>query len=487
MCCGNEEPSGIVISMSRGAGTCVGTVAAAGKKITGVVAGGVTAVGRVLTRPVDTPELIADEQTESTSEGFGIGAGDEQKKSAESLISALESDLAEARGQLKEVQNKAEKTQSQIALQFSELQSEKESLLTELEQTRSQANQAALQASEAKTQAAVLEILETNLAAAEQRNLEKSRKEEQAVKPQPPSEMGPAQTQSEAELPKPVEEVVVGADREKSESSTATAVADPAEQVSLKTEEQPSEVISESRVPGSSVVTVEQVQTAVFDKVTDRILFAKAVSDIASGETAVRVNAVKTMAGIHHELSVQVLLAHAASNTSAQVRQECIKALTALEMKEGLPVFEQALTDQAGSVRLAAVWGLYRLAGIESAPAFLSMLSDKDEGVRRRTATCIGWLGWEELAGRLTPLLNDSSASVRRAAAEAMGNLGNEQVVLSLIEHLKDPDKATRKIVLCAIEKITGKKLVKSFPKKEADMDRLIVRWHEWWKEELSG
>jgi len=468
MCCGNEELSGVMISMSRGAGACVGTVAAAGKKVSGLFTGGFSAVGNLLTRPVEPLEEI------------------EQKSSAKSLISSLESDLAAARGQLKETQSKAEQTQSQIATQLGELQSEKEALLTELEQARSRANKAALQVSEAKTQAAVLEILETNLATAEQRNLEKLCKEEQTVKPQPPFEMSSDQTQSEPKLPKPVEELVVGAGKEKSGSSTATIVADTAEQVGLKTKEQPPEAITKARMPNSNAVAVEQVQAAVFGKATDKILLAKAVSDISSDQTAVRVDAVKTMAGIGHKLSVKALIAQAQSDTSAQVRQECIKALTALDMTEGIATIEKALADQAGSVRLAAVWGLYSLSGSESTIPLLDMLSDEDKEVRRRTVTCIGWLGQKAFASRLIPLLNDSIISVRRAAVEAMGNLGNEQVVLSLIEQLENSDMAMKKIILSTIEKITGKKMVESSPKNNADMDRLIARWREWWKEKLA-
>ncbi|MFC1676639.1 HEAT repeat domain-containing protein [Planctomycetota bacterium] len=459
MCCDNEELSGVMISMSRGAGTCVGTVTAAGKKVSGIFTGGFSAVGNLLTRPVEPLEEI------------------EQKSSAKSLISSLESDLAAARGQLKETQSKAEQTQSQIATQLSELQSEKEALLAEVEQARSQANEVALQVSEAKTQAAVLEILETNLATAEQRNLEK---------PQPSFEMNLAQTGHEAKLPQPVEELVVGAGKEKSGSSTATAVADTAEQVGLKTKEQPPEAITKARMPNSNAVAVEQVQAAVFGKATDKILLAKAVSDIASGDLAVRMDAVKAMANIHHELSVKSIVAQAGSDTSAQVRQECIKALTSLKMTEGLPAIEKALTDQAGSVRLAAVWGLYSLSGSESTIPLLDMLSDEDKEVRRRTVTCIGWLGQKVFASRLIPLLNDSIISVRRAAVEAMGNLGNEQVVLSLIEQLESSDMAMKKIILSTIEKITGKKMVESSPKNDVDMDRLIARWREWWKEKLA-
>ena len=447
MCCGNEEHSGIMVNMSRGAGTCVGMVAATGKKITGVVTSGATAVGHLLTRPVNTPELIAAEQTEPMSEGFDIEAREqraEQKESAKSLIRALESDLAEARGQLKEMQSKAE-----------------------------------------KTQAAVLKILEPNLAATGQHNLENSRKEDQGVKPQKISETNPVQTEQDTGLHKPVKEPVVGVTREKSESSTRTAVENLAEDVSLKIEEQPSQVVSDVEMPCPPAVTDEQIQAAVFSKVTGKILFAKAVSDMANQDVVVRLDAVKRIADIGHELSVKALVAQMASERSPLVRQECIKALTAMEMKEGLPAIESALADESGMVRLAAVWGLYRLAGKQSGTALTGMLSDKDEGVRRRAATCIGWLGQGRFAADLTILLDDDSVLVRQSAAEAMGNLGNERVVLSMVEHLKDPDKATRKTILCAIEKITGKKMGKSLPKNEADIGRLIARWRQWWKEDM--
>lgn len=440
MCCGNEEHSGIMANMSRRAGTCVGKVASAGKKITGVVTSGATAIGNLPARLVNTPEPIAAEQNEPISEDFDIETREqqaEQEESAKSLISALESDLAEAISQLKEAQSNAEKTQSQISSQLRKLQSEKESLLAELEQARSQANEA---------------------------------------KPQPPFEISPTQTEQESGLPMPVEEeVVVGAAQEKSDSPAGTAVI----------EEQLSQVASDVDMQAPPTVTDEEIQAAVFSKVTDQILFAKALSDMANQDVAVRLDAVKRITDIGHELSLKALVAQMALERSPQVRQECIKALTTLGMREGLPAIENALADESGLVRLAAVWGLYRLAGKQSGTALAGMLSDKDEGVRRRAATCIGWLGQGKLAADLTILLDDDSALVRQSAAEAMGNLGNERVVLSLIEHLKDPDKATRKTILCAIEKITGKKMGKSLPTNEADIGRLIARWRQWWKEDM--
>jgi len=243
----------------------------------------------------------------------------------------------------------------------------------------------------------------------------------------------------------------------------------------------------EVEIPAPAAVTDEEVQASVFANATDKIIFARALSDIASGDATVRVDAAKIMAGVRHELSIKTLAAQMACESSAQVRQECIKALAAMKMTEALPAVEHALTDEAGSVRLAAVWGLYHLAEAESAPVLIRMFADNDEEVRRRAATCIGWLDKKELAVELLPLLDDNSISVRRAAVEAMSNLRNRQVVSSLIERLNDPVESIRKVVLSAIETITGKKMCKSFPKDQKEFERLIVRWRQWCKEQLLG
>ena len=441
MHCGNEEHSGIMIKISRCAGTCVGTAAAAGKKITRAVTSGATAAGHLLTWPIHTTELIASEQTEPISKGSDMEERErltKQEESAKSLISALESDIAEARGQLKEAQSKAEKTQSQIELQLNKLQSEREALRADLARARSQAYKATLQTSEVKTQVDTLEMVETGHIAVEKRGF-----------------------------------------------STGTAVAELAEDVSLKIEEQPFQVLSDIEMPVSPAVTDEQLQAAFFSKMTDKILFVKAISDMENEDVVVRLDAVKKITEIGHDLSVKALAAQTASEPSPQIRQECIKGLTTLGSKEGLPAIENALADESALVRLTAVWGLYRVAGKQSGTKLAGMLSDKDEQVRRRAATCLGWLGQGKFAADLTILLDDDSVSVRQSAAEAMGKLGNERVVMSLVKHLKEPDRATRKTILHSIEKITGKKMGKSLPKNEEDINHLIARWRQWWKENM--
>jgi hypothetical protein len=245
--------------------------------------------------------------------------------------------------------------------------------------------------------------------------------------------------------------------------------------------------VAEVEAPTPFDVTLREAHEAVFPDVADRVIFTRALSDISSRDPGVRADAARTIAGIRHELSVRTLIARMVREPSSQVRQECVKALARLKMKEGLGGVKRALTDEAASVRLAAVWALYHLGGAESASELANLFSDEDEEIRRRAATCTGWLGQEKLAVKLLPLLADSSVSVRQAAIEAMANLRSRQVVSTLIEHLDDPEQVIRKAIINALRAITGKKMNGAFPTDEKSLQRLIVRWHEWWQEELLG
>ncbi|GAF95429.1 unnamed protein product, partial [marine sediment metagenome] len=188
-----------------------------------------------------------------------------------------------------------------------------------------------------------------------------------------------------------IQEEPIGADVENIEEPEPEPILES--EVEVDVEETEPEPIPEVELTGPVEVTVEDVQAADFKNGTERIIFTKALSDFTSADTAARVDAARAIGGIAHELSVRVLVAHMTDEPSAVVRQECIKALTTLEIAEGLSAIESALTDKTASVRLAAVWGVYRLAGIESLPKLLEILSDEDASVRRRTVTCIGWLG----------------------------------------------------------------------------------------------
>jgi len=269
------------------------------------------------------------------------------------------------------------------------------------------------------------------------------------------------------------------------EPPTETAAVQSDEQEQLETEAResgPVAVETSSSVPAD--VTVEDVNAADFESATEKIIFINALYGISSLDKATRVDAIKVMAGIGHELSARAIIGQMAKEPAAQIRAECIKALAEVNIKEGLPAIENALSEQDVSVRLAAVRGLYRLGGPASAPELVSMLCDENEDIRRRTASCIGWLGRGELAVELVPLLDDSGASVRLAVVEAMGNLRSRQVVSDLIEHLNDTERKIGKAIISALQKITGKKMSGSFPRNEKEIQILIIRWCQWWKDE---
>jgi len=400
-------------------------------------------------------------------------------------VVALESDLSKIRCELTETRSEAEKAQADLVSQLRTLQTEKESLISDLNVARSKASEATLREDTVRARivtsesdlAAVRLELEKTLAKVNHRE---GNAESRLI------EVCDIRTKPEIELSEESEDkLALVPDESRIESITQTTAVRGDKQANEETEKQNSgPLIAEAEALIKPKVTPEEANSAVFVKPEEKIIFTRATSDLANTEVAVRIDAVNAIASIRHELSLKAIVAHMADEPCARVRQECIKALTTLEMKEAVPTLENALTDRDAFVRLAAVRSLYHLAGQQSAPVLTHMFSDESEDVRRRAASCIGWLGKKELAVELLPLLADSSVLVRRAAVEAMGNLRSRKVVQSLIERLNDPDESIRKAVLSSLKTITGKKMNEPFPKNQKSLNRLIARWNEWWKEQ---
>ena len=420
----DKESSGIVCVVSRQAGTVAGTSVVISKKIAGCGVKTVTAAKDLLKRPLKILTPARDKKSRITSEAFSLESKDKQETGRKNAAKAL---IAAMELDLASAERELEKAQSNAEKAQSKLASQIGELKAEKESLLSELEQVKSEANEAAIRKGEVKTRVTALE----------------------SDLSDVQ---------------------------------PAEEIPLSDRGE-----EEVEVPSLPAVTEEQVQTAVFSSATEKVIFTRALSNIASQDVDARTNAVKAIGSIRHMLSIKALVTQLARETSPHVRQECVKALTRQEVNEGLRAVKYALTDEAALVRLAAVWGLYRLAGAESASDLVRMVSDEDEEVRRRSATCIGWLRQEELAMELLPLLSDKSACVRRAAIEAMGNLRSRQVISTLIEHLNDPEKSIRKVILETLRKITGKKMNGPLPRDEKALQCSIARWREWWKEELLG
>ncbi|MFC1676672.1 HEAT repeat domain-containing protein [Planctomycetota bacterium] len=498
----NEETKhlGVLGTASKCAGAGIGTVA----KVT-------AGVKNLLTRPIDEElDIDSDEQSKSVCEPKpetqGQDTGDNEPAGT---VARLEAELART-------QSQSAQMESEFASQINTLQTEKDSLIFDLEQAAKEVNDS--KNIEATLRARVI-ALESELDAAKgksgkpysplihakpllsevdaaliEQNPDISEKmtapeddvkvEAVIEKPQPESvtvESGIAVSEETEDIEAKQADLPVQNKKEFAAVQTEQEVEPSMETTDVQSDEQ-EQTETSSSVPAD--VTIEEVNAADFDSATEKIIFINALSGISSPDRAVRVNAVKVVAGIRHKLSVRTLVGQMAKESTAQIRAECIKALVELNMKEGVLTIENALSEQAVLVRLAAVRGLYRLGGAASASKLIRMLCDEDADVRRRTATCIGWLGKEELAVELVPLLDDSSVSVRLAAVEAMGNLRSRKVVSSLIEHLSDSEKTVCRTIISALETITGKKRGGAFPRDEKSLQFLIIRWCEWWKDE---
>ena len=407
-------------------------------------------------------------------------------------VALLQSELVVVRHQAEKSRDKRDKEEeearSRLASQLRESQEVRDRLASDLEITQSSLQETIDRENALKTR---VDALESHLTIA-LRDLEEARAEVEKLR----SELADATSRSSLVTSdvsvedktfspefgeEPVGSTPVETEAEPLTEVVAVAPAEGAIPPGNAQESQPSAAGAEAQ--DLSPVSPEEVYAAVFPDAASRVIFRRACLELGSQNATTRASSAKALGGVRHELSVRVLAAQVAHEHSPQVRQECIKALTTLEMKQGLPAVERALTDPAPSVRLTAVRGLYRLAGAKGAPALASMLSDSNEEVRRRAATCIGWQGGEEDVAALSPLLTDRSVSVRHAAIEAMANLRSLRPVPSLIECLSDPEDSIQRVALAALEAITGKKMIESFPAEAESRERLIARWRAWWSD----
>ncbi len=462
-------------------------------------------------------ESLVSDLEKARSETDGITSREEGMSEQ---VATLESDLTATRRKLEELRSQAESAQAQLTSQLEKLQLEKDSLTSELQTARKEADETKAREDVMRTKAAGLEsditTLRSELARAresksdnnaihaeKQTGLSEAEEEVKEIATAPvgtedvefsmevvagtndnemnerdqeqPTELVVAEKQISKsplqEISSPQTEHEEKADSEPSVKETepsmeVTAQGEPID-VNVENVEEP-ELKSEARAEfevdpvQSAEVTAEDVQAADFKNGAEKILFTKALSDFASQDAITRADAAAAIAGIHHELSPRLLITHLADEPSALVRQECIKALTTLESKDGLSTIERALADEVASVRLAAVWGLYRLAGTESIPALTRMLSDDDEGVRRRAVTCIGWL-----CGQVGKV----------------GNHRSYKVVFALVQCLGDRSESIKNAALDTLQTVTGKKM--SAPR--TSPERLIEQWQQWRKAELLG
>ena len=183
-------------------------------------------------------------------------------------------------------------------------------------------------------------------------------------------------------------------------------------------------------------------------------LLVRLLSD-ATGDVALSVSAIRALAQMGATEAVAPLIAQfGRDSVDPNVRLEIITALGTLKAREGLPLVEDALTDDWPTLRAAAL----RSAAEIDPPHLLMLLSGMDPDphwvVRAALADVLGTLPPEVATERLRALLNDADKRVVPAALDALAKLRVPDVDTLLLDALKTPDIGIRTAAADAIGRL---------------------------------
>ncbi|MFP4052416.1 MAG: HEAT repeat domain-containing protein [Phycisphaerae bacterium] len=190
------------------------------------------------------------------------------------------------------------------------------------------------------------------------------------------------------------------------------------------------------------------------------------LTDLGSTDTALagtaaqalsRIAEAKGLTGkLHREASKALIdrykLIEAARN-HIETRRALLAAMGTLGDKASVPLLEEAVKDEATTVRLTAVEGLSRLGEPGSAKAIAPYLKDQDRGVRQASIVALGRLGGGDYLRQILKLTDpkvESEFAVRQQAwAVTMDLLAKskpETMAEIIIELAKRPDAVSRRI-----------------------------------------
>jgi hypothetical protein len=187
-----------------------------------------------------------------------------------------------------------------------------------------------------------------------------------------------------------------------------------------------------------------------------RLITALSAHKDARGEAA---RIVLAPVGAQTKTAIPVF-AEALKDEAAPVRAGAAAALywIALEAGAAVPALTAALADGHNRVRQFSGMALGRIgpAARSSVPALIQLLVDEDARVRAAATSALGGIGPDAAAGLVEALQKDKAARIRAAAAAALPTLLDRPpgAIPALIEALKDADAGVRAAAARALKKI---------------------------------
>jgi hypothetical protein len=129
-------------------------------------------------------------------------------------------------------------------------------------------------------------------------------------------------------------------------------------------------------------------------------------------------------------------------------------------------------------------------AAAPAGPAWLALLpnlGDANPSTRWEAVDELGRSKDPAAVPHVIPLLRDSDLFVRMCAARVLADLGTLQGVPSLIDALEDAEPTVRESAWNALRTLTGKDLKFDTQANEAERQKKVKLWREWWKKEGEG
>jgi HEAT repeat protein/beta-lactamase regulating signal transducer with metallopeptidase domain len=144
-------------------------------------------------------------------------------------------------------------------------------------------------------------------------------------------------------------------------------------------------------------------------------------------------------------------LIEALNDSSPEVRQQAVHALSNISSGKAFEPMVRALKDSDADVRQEAARALGQLEDPRAADPLMRALEDSNADVRAEAACALGNLGAKQASAALARVLKDASAEVRAQAARALGELGDPSVSAALAAAIADANAEVRQEVVRAL------------------------------------
>jgi HEAT repeat protein len=194
---------------------------------------------------------------------------------------------------------------------------------------------------------------------------------------------------------------------------------------------------------------------AVLPTRSDRVLYERAMDELAAAEPGRRVRAARTLEALGSKTAAPLLAAALGRETDGDVKAAFLGALARFKEPFAADLARRELGDSRAQVRVAALEALAAVAEGDSLDALTGALRDGSSVVRRRAVLLLGFARGGRVEGALATALGDADPGVARAAAAALSGRPSAAAQNALARALEHADAGVRRSAAGALGRWT--------------------------------